>query len=188
MIKSISSVPVQQFQAIADKRGYDADVTKDYVSDVKKEYSSASKINNVASLAMIGSALGTAAIKAKKAKLPLKDTLAIQFKPLTNAFKVADNNFEKIFKTKGVLNKVVDSAIETVKLIGRELKGFYLSVPKKVRIPAVAIIGLTTLGYHVSRNKLEAKYDAVQYMKDREVTSKVEESAVKPEAVEATEE
>jgi hypothetical protein len=147
MIKSISSVPVQQFQAIADKRGYDADVTKDYVADVKKEYSSASKINNFALLGMVGSALGTAAIRAKKAKLPIKDTLGIQFKPLTNAFKVTDKNFEKIFKNKGVFNKVVDSAIETVKLIGREFKGLYLSVPKKVRIPAVALMALTTLGY-----------------------------------------
>ncbi len=176
MIKSISSVPVQQFQAIADKRGYDADVTRDYVADVKKEYSSASKINNFASLAMLGSALGTAAIKAKKAKLPIKETLGIQFKPLTNAFKTFDKNFDKIVSTKNTsaIKKSLKAVGETFKLIGREFKGFYLSVPKKVRIPAVALMALTTLGYHVSRNKIEAKYDAVQYMKDREVASKVE--------------
>lgn len=46
-------------------------------------------------------------------------------------------------------------------------KSVFASIPKAVKIPALALTGLTALPYLVTATNIGAKYDTIKYLDDR---------------------
>jgi len=203
-VNSINSVVREQYQNTAMQRGYDSKVTKDFIKDNEKAYSKSAAINNTSAAAMVLSSIAAAGAKAVKTiqagnilesdgattgviKRPfkeiinnvgpaLKEGFKTQFKPLTQAFNLSVSNLSTVIGEKHFGKAIVKAFAEGFEAFGRVLKGFYLSVPKAVRIPALILLAVSTLGYNVARKQSEAKYDAVQYMKDNVSARQVAES------------
>ena len=93
--------------------------------------------------------------------------LTNQFAPFNKEINDLNKTFENLLTKKSMGKTIVESFKEGFKGAGKILKGAYLSMPKPVRMIGVDLIALTSLKYHLENQKIETKYDTVQYLKDQ---------------------
>ena len=170
MIKFDSTPPqvTKNFKKTAAKKGYDRDIRADFVSDSKAEYKKTAKSNNIITTGIVASTLIAIGAKAKKFNISLKKAALSQFTPLRREMKKSEKELSKIIENSVRTKKsnLVQSFTAGCKADLGLLKGIYKSIPKPARVVGTALLALSTINYHANRKGVEAKYDAVQYIKD----------------------
>ncbi len=170
MITNLNQAIIGTLEKQADKRGYTGQTKSDYVVESFASNKKAGRTNDLALVGMTAAATGQVLHTAIKAEQPfkaaIKEAVKTQFKPLKEAAEKSVKNMEKLMEIKSFTKAFPQAVLEGIKQPFRLLEGAFMSVPKPVRLAGAALIALTTLKFHVEKHKSEAKYDAVQYMKD----------------------
>lgn len=162
IIRNYDQMVAKAFEKKADVRGYTGQVKADYLQETTSKYKETSKIQDGILLSSVGAACAQALHNAKKQEIPVIKSFKEHFGPVVELFKNAsktnvDDTIKLTFK---------DFVVNTAKKTGEFIKTALKTIPKPVRLIAGSLIALIALNYHLEQNKTEAKYDAVQYIKD----------------------
>ena len=162
MIKSLDQVRMEVFAKNAEARGYTGQLKEDYVQESVSRSKKTGQQQDAVILTGFAAAGAQALHKAKTAKMPILQALKEHFGPVAEAFK------NGIKQKPDILGKTTlkDVIVTSFKKTGEVIKAAYKTVPKPVRLIGAALIALGMLNHQIEQNKSEAKYDAVQYIKD----------------------
>lgn len=172
---NVPSSAARAFASEGQLRGYDDDVTQQYVRDRKRVYKQHAPLSDAIIYASIAALAGKIALNAHKAKISFIDAAKKQFQPLKDAFnycivKEGLDNLEHIDSQNPPTLKIIGNKFKSIARIGyRGLEGIWHSIPGKIKWPGLFLLTFIQMSSIMEKNKVDAKCDTLQFIKDHRI-------------------
>jgi len=154
----------------AQNRGYSESLSEQYAQEKINVTKKTAPVYDSIVLGTIAATAGKIALDARNSfKLPItkqfpkrevvRASIRRQFAPFVEQInKVAPT----IRGEKNILKKAGKEVLKGFEVVGRGLKGVYMSIPPKIRIAATVLYGLVLIKDFSEQNKVDAKYDTLK--------------------------